>query len=103
MENGSSQYRQDSLTLWGAVSMGTGVMIGAGIFALTGQIAELAGSWFPLAFLVAAIIAGFSAYSYVKMAESYPSDAFFAKATPRDPGNAGNLSLDISKLDRSIE
>lgn len=63
----------ESLSLWGAVSMGTGVMIGAGIFALTGQIAELAGTWFPLAFLVAAIIAGFSAYSYVKMAQKFPS------------------------------
>jgi len=63
----------NSLSLWGAVSMGTGVMIGAGIFALTGQIAELSGTWFPLAFLVAAIVAGFSAYSYVKMAQKYPS------------------------------
>jgi len=63
----------NSLTLWGAVSMGTGVMIGAGIFALTGQMAELAGTWFALAFLVAAIVAGFSAYSYIKMAQQYPS------------------------------
>lgn len=55
--------KKGSLSLWGAVSMGTGVMIGAGIFALTGQIAELAGTWFPLAFIVAAIVAGFSAYS----------------------------------------
>lgn len=69
----SSPYEKNSLTLWGAVSMGTGVMIGAGIFALTGQIAELAGTWFPLAFLAAAVIAGFSAYSYIKMAEAYPS------------------------------
>ena len=53
--------------------MGTGVMIGAGIFALTGQVAELAREWFPLAFLVAAVIAGFSAYSYVKMSNAYPS------------------------------
>ncbi len=53
--------------------MGTGVMIGAGIFALTGQIADLAGTWFPLAFVVAAIVAGFSAYSYVKLANAYPS------------------------------
>lgn len=53
--------------------MGTGVMIGAGIFALTGQVAEQAGGLFPLAFLAAAIVAGFSAYSYVKMAEQYPS------------------------------
>ena len=35
--------------------MGTGVMIGAGIFALTGQVAEFAGGLFPLAFLIAAI------------------------------------------------
>ncbi|HAL89664.1 MAG TPA: amino acid permease, partial [Erythrobacter sp.] len=31
-----------SITLLGGIAMGTGVMIGAGIFALTGQIAELA-------------------------------------------------------------
>lgn len=73
MEKHEHSNNKDSLNLWGAVSMGTGVMIGAGIFALTGQIAELAGTWFPLAFLVAAVIAGFSAYSYVKMAQKYPS------------------------------
>ena len=30
--------------------MGTGVMTGAGIFALTGQVTELAGPCFPLAY-----------------------------------------------------
>lgn len=69
----SSQYDENSLTLTGSVAMGTGVMIGAGIFALTGQVAEQCGGMFPLAFLAAAIVAGFSAYSYVKMAEQYPS------------------------------
>ncbi|MEQ8854889.1 MULTISPECIES: APC family permease [Gimesia] len=69
----ASEYKKDSLTLAGAVAMGTGVMIGAGIFALTGQVAELAKHWFPLAFLAAAIVASFSAYSYVKMANAYPS------------------------------
>ena len=44
----SAKYEQNSLTLAGAVAMGTGVMIGAGIFALTGQIAQFAGPWFPL-------------------------------------------------------
>lgn len=66
-QNRKTQYKEDSLSLTGAVAMGTGVMIGAGIFALTGQIAEQAGSLFPLAFIVAAIVTGFSAYSYVKM------------------------------------
>ena len=40
----SSRYEAGSLSLIGAVAMGTGVMIGAGIFALTGQVAELAGN-----------------------------------------------------------
>ncbi len=53
--------------------MGTGVMIGAGIFALTGQVAEYAGDLFPLAFLLAAIISGFSAYTYIKVTSKYPS------------------------------
>ncbi len=66
-------YTKDSITLYGAIAMGTGVMIGAGIFALTGQIAELSGPLFPLAFLLAALISGFSVYSYVKMSNAYPS------------------------------
>lgn len=66
-------YKKDSLTLTGVVSMGTGVMIGAGIFALTGQIAQLAGRLFPLAFLAAAVVTAFSAYSYIKMSNAFPS------------------------------
>ena len=71
--NTASNYTKNSITLTAAVSMGTGVMIGAGILALTGQIAELAGSLFPLAFLSAAIVTAFSAYSYVKLSNAYPS------------------------------
>lgn len=63
----------DKITLAGAVSMGTGVMIGAGVFALTGQVAATAGQWFPLAFLAAAVVAGTTAYSYVKLSNTYPS------------------------------
>jgi amino acid transporter len=59
--------------LLGAVSMGTSVMIGAGIFALTGQVAELARAWFPFAFLGAALVTAFSAYAYVKLSNAYPS------------------------------
>lgn len=63
----------DSLSLVGAVSLGTGVMIGAGIFAITGQAAALTGDLFPIAFLVAAGVVGVSAYSYVKLANTFPS------------------------------
>ena len=69
----STQYDEGSLTLSGTVMLGTGVMIGAGIFALTGQMAEMTGALFPLAFLSAAIIVGFSAYSYIKISNAYPS------------------------------
>jgi amino acid transporter len=62
-----------SLSLSGAVSLGTGVMIGAGIFALTGQTARLAGDLFPVAFVVGAVVVGFSAYSYVKLSSAFPS------------------------------
>ena len=72
-EDRKQHYRKDSLTLVGAVALGTGVMIGAGIFALTGQMAQMTGSLFPLAFLSAAVVVIFSAYSYVKMSNAYPS------------------------------
>lgn len=68
----------DSLSLVGAVSLGTGVMIGAGIFAITGQAAALAGDLFPLAFLAAALVVAFSAYSYVKLSNAFPSSGGIA-------------------------
>ena len=79
-------YKQGSLTLAGTVAMGTGVMIGAGIFALTGQVAEFAGDLFPLAFLTAAIISGFSAYSYIKVSNKYPSAGGIAMILQRTYG-----------------
>ncbi|WP_392337121.1 APC family permease [Loktanella salsilacus] len=71
-------YTKNSITLLAAIAMGTGVMIGAGIFALTGQIAELAGPLFPLSFVVGAIVTAFSAYTYVKMSNAFPSSGGIA-------------------------
>ena len=69
----ADDYKRNSITLPGAVAMGTGVMIGAGIFALTGQIAELAGPLFALSFVAGAIVSAFSAYTYIKMSNAFPS------------------------------
>jgi amino acid transporter len=69
----TTKYEEGSLTLAGTVMLGTGVMIGAGIFALTGQMAQMTGALFPLAFLAAAVVVSFSAYSYVKISNTYPS------------------------------
>lgn len=68
-----THYKEGSLTLPGTVMLGTGVMIGAGIFALTGQMAQMTGVLFPLAFLAAAVIIAFSAYSYIKISNADPS------------------------------
>lgn len=78
MRERTSQYKADSLSLGGAIAMGTGVMIGAGIFALTGQVAELAGPLFPLAFIAGAVVTGFSAYGYVRMSSAWPSSGGIA-------------------------
>ena len=84
------------LTLLGSVSLGTGVMIGAGIFVLMGQVAELVGNLFPLTFLAGAIVVSFSAYSYVKLSNAYPSSGGVAMYMRKayGPGTmAGSFSL----------
>ncbi len=77
-ENRAPEDEAGSLTLSGAVALGTGVMIGAGIFALTGQTARLAGDLFPLAFAAAAVVVAVSAYSYVKLSNAFPSSGGIA-------------------------
>jgi len=84
------------LSLLGSVSLGTGVMIGAGIFVLMGQIAELVGDLFPIAFIAGAIVVGFSSYSYVKFSNTYPSSGGVVKFLTKayGPGTAaGSFSL----------
>ncbi len=67
------ELEADSMSLFGGVALGLGIMIGAGIFVLTGQAAGLAGDLFPVAFLTAAVVVTFSAYSYVKLSHEFPS------------------------------
>jgi len=91
-----SQPEDQKLSLLGSISLGTGVMIGAGIFVLMGQIAELVGDLFPIAFIAGAIVVGFSSYSYVKFSNSYPSSGGVAKFLTKSygPGTAtGTFSL----------
>jgi len=93
--NNNKQEKQ-KLSLIGSVSLGTGVMIGAGIFVLMGQIAELVGDLFPIAFIAGAIVVGFSSYSYVKFSNAYPSAGGVAKflTISYGPGTAtGTFSL----------
>lgn len=61
-----------TLTLPMLVFYGVGVTIGAGIFALIGEIVGLAGRQAPLAFLLAGIIAAATGLSYAKLSAVYP-------------------------------
>ncbi|WP_269078224.1 APC family permease [Sphingobium lactosutens] len=85
------------MTLTGAVAMGTGVMIGAGIFALTGQIAELAGPLFPLSFVAGAIVTALAAYSYIKMSNAWPSSGGIAMILQKAYG-PGTVAASASLL-----
>jgi len=94
MENHTAEKQK--LSLIGSVSLGTGVMIGAGIFVLMGQIAELIGDLFPIAFIAGAIVVGFSSYSYVKFSNAYPSSGGVAKFLTKSYGlgtTTGTFSL----------
>jgi len=75
----NSTGKNNKLSLIGSISLGTGVMIGAGIFVLLGQIAELVGDLFPIVFIAGAIVVGFSSYSYVKFSNAFPSSGGVVK------------------------
>lgn len=61
-----------TLTLPLLVFYGVGVTIGAGIFALIGEILDVSGNQAPLAFLVAAAIAGVTGLSYMQLVRVFP-------------------------------
>ncbi|WP_455217684.1 APC family permease [Kaarinaea lacus] len=54
---------------------GLGTIIGAGIYVLIGAVAGKAGMFSPIAFLLAAIIAGFTAFSYAELSSRMPKSA----------------------------
>jgi len=54
---------------------GLGTIIGAGIFVLIGEVAGIAGTYTPVAFLIASIIAGFTALSYAELSSRFPKCA----------------------------
>ncbi len=59
--------------LFGAVAYGVGTILGAGVYALIGVAAGVAGNAVWLAFAIAALIALFSGLSYAKLASIFPS------------------------------
>jgi len=54
---------------------GLGTIIGAGIYVLVGEIAGHAGVYAPLAFLIAAVVAAFTGFTYGELAARLPFSA----------------------------
>ncbi|WP_456405215.1 APC family permease [Thiolapillus sp.] len=73
MQTSSNLNRSLSLPL--VVLYGMGTILGAGIYVLIGEVAGVAGYRAPLAFLVAALLAGFSAFSYAELSSRFPQSA----------------------------
>jgi basic amino acid/polyamine antiporter, APA family len=63
------------LSLGAMVFYGLGTIVGAGIYVLIGKISGLAGSWTPLAFLIAAVISSFTGLSYAELVGRFPRSA----------------------------
>jgi amino acid transporter len=61
------------MTLRGAVFLGIGAMVGAGIFALLGEAGAVAGAAVWISFLIAGLISAALGYALVKLGVRYPS------------------------------
>jgi amino acid transporter len=60
------------MNVWSVAALGVGSMVGAGIFALLGQAALVAGADTWLAFAIGGVVAILSGYSFAKLAARYP-------------------------------
>ncbi len=66
--------KKKGLSLFNVVSLGVGSMVGAGIFALLGQVILSSGTDIYWAFLYAGMVALFCGYSYAKLSQIYTDD-----------------------------
>ncbi len=54
---------------------GIGIILGAGIYALLGEVAPLAGNALWLSFIVSSVVVAFTALSYAELSSLFPSAA----------------------------
>ncbi|MBE9516818.1 MAG: amino acid permease [Proteobacteria bacterium] len=64
-----------SISLTFLTFYGLGTIIGAGIYVLIGEVVGRAAYLAPLSFLLAAVIAGFTAFTYAELSSRYPRSA----------------------------
>ena len=81
------------MSVRGAAFIGIGSMVGAGIFALLGQAAVIAGSAVWLSFLLAGIVTLLLAYNIVKLGIRYPSSGGLIEYLRQGFGNGRLLGI----------
>ena len=62
---------------------GLGTIVGAGIYVLVGEVVNEAGLYAPASFLLAALIATFTAFTYAELSSRFPRSAGEAYYTQR--------------------
>lgn len=95
MQNRASLKRVFTLPL--LTFYGLGTILGAGIYVLLGEVALSAGLYTPLAFLLAALLAAFSACSYAELSARFPISAGEAIYTQRAFGRT-DLALAVGLM-----
>jgi len=73
MNNKTELIRRLSLPL--LIFYGIGTILGAGIYVLVGKVAGEAGFYTPFSFMLASLLAAFSAFSYAELAARFPRSA----------------------------
>ena len=81
------------MSVRGAAFIGIGSMVGAGIFALLGQAAVIAGSAVWLSFLLAGLVTTLLAYNVVKLGIRYPSEGGLIEYLRQGFGNGRLLGV----------
>jgi APA family basic amino acid/polyamine antiporter len=91
MSDSTPHQLRRSLGLWALVFYGVGDILGAGIYALVGKVAGVAGSASWAAFAVALLVASLTALTYAELGGRFPRSAgesFFAQQAFGRPGLA---------------
>ena len=84
---------QQRISVVGAAFLGVGSMVGAGIFALLGQTAAVAGSAVWLSFLLAGGLTALLAYNVVRLGVRYPSEGGLIEYLRQAFGNGRLLGI----------
>jgi len=92
----ATEASQKPMNLWSVTALGIGAMVGAGVFAVMGQVALVAGNHTYIAFILGGLIAALSGYSYAVLAVHFPESGGVSAYFDRAFGTArvsGTLSL----------